>query len=108
MAQSTQVQHVPIIEIDQSLLTASAEYAKISELLPHYDGNKKTLNFFIKAVENVLDIVSNKDKDPSIGSLIVKKLQGRAVEVLAEVLKPGPKLKPHSKIDSAKHVTKLR
>lgn len=85
MAQGSQSIHsLPIIEIDQNLLSASAEYAKISALLPSYDGNKRTLNFFIKAVENVLEIVSNAEKDPSIGCLIVKKLSGRAVEILSE------------------------
>lgn len=85
MAQGSQSIHsLPVIEIDHNLLTASAEYAKISALLPSYDGNKKTLNFFIKAVENVLGIVSDSENDPSIGCLIVKKLSGKAVEILSE------------------------
>lgn len=61
----------------------SIDYQDVSILLPSYDGNKKTLHFYIKCVENVIDMIENKD-DQSLACLIVNKLTGRAVEALSE------------------------
>ncbi|XP_028029153.1 uncharacterized protein LOC114242253 [Bombyx mandarina] len=58
-------------------------YPTLSMLLPTYDGNRKTLSFYIEGVENALDLIANKT-DPSIACLIRNKLTGKAVEALSQ------------------------
>lgn len=64
-------------------VTVNVDYNNVALLLPAYDGNKKTLNFYIKCVENVLERIENRD-DSCIASLILNKLTGKAVEALSE------------------------
>lgn len=64
------------------------DYSTLSKLLPSYDGNKKTLMYYLEGVENALDLITNKD-DTSIACLIRNKLTGKAVEALSE--RPGTK-----------------
>lgn len=59
------------------------DYQTMAILLPTYDGNKKTLHFYIKCVENVMDMLENKEEG-SIACLILNKLTGKAIEVLSE------------------------
>lgn len=68
--------------------TTPADYSTFSKLLPCYDGNKRTLAFYIEGVENALELITNKDDD-CIACLIRNKLTGKAVEALSE--NPGTK-----------------
>ncbi|CAF4800999.1 unnamed protein product [Pieris macdunnoughi] len=62
------------------------EYSAFAKLLPTYDGNRRTLAFYIENVENALSLIHNAD-DLSISCLIRNKLKGKAAEALSE--KPG-------------------
>lgn len=62
------------------------EYSAFAKLLPTYDGNRRTLAFYIENVENALALIHNAD-DLSITCLIRNKLKGKAAEALSE--KPG-------------------
>lgn len=73
-------------ERDEKPLTI--DYSTLSKLLPSYDGNKRTLAYYIEGVENALDLIKNKD-DISVACLIRNKLTGKAVEALSE--RPGTK-----------------
>ncbi|CAB3223055.1 unnamed protein product [Arctia plantaginis] len=61
----------------------TTDFATFSKLLPSYDGNKRTLAFYIEGVENALHILTNKE-DPCIMCLIRNKLTGKAVEALSQ------------------------
>lgn len=61
-----------------------ATFKFISELLPKYDGNSKTLNYFIREVENVLLLLEPPVRaNPAVTSLIKSKLSGTAVSAIA-------------------------
>lgn len=59
------------------------DYQSLSILLPSYDGNKKTLEFYIRGVENTLDLIEN-SQDEAIACLIRNKLTGKAAEALSQ------------------------
>lgn len=59
------------------------DYQSLSILLPSYDGNRKTLEFYIKGVESTLSLIEN-SQDASIACLIRNKLTGKAVEALSQ------------------------
>lgn len=59
------------------------EYSAFAKLLPTYDGNRRTLTFYIENVENALELIHNTD-DMSITCLIRNKLKGKAAEALSE------------------------
>lgn len=59
------------------------DHTTLALLFPTYDGNKKSLAFYIEGVENVLSLIENGD-DPLVACLIRNKLTGRAVEALSE------------------------
>lgn len=61
-----------------------ATFKFVSELLPRYDGNPKTLNYFIKEVENVILLLDPSIRtNPALTSLIKSKLSGDAVSAIA-------------------------
>lgn len=59
------------------------DYQTLSLLLPSYDGNRKTLHFYIQCVEKVLDMV-DETQEQSVSCLIRNKLTGKAIEALSE------------------------
>lgn len=59
------------------------EYSAFAKLLPTYDGNRRTLAFYIKNVETALELIHNTE-DLSISCLIRNKLKGKAAEALSE------------------------
>lgn len=59
------------------------EYSAFAKLLPTYDGNRRTLAFYIENVENALELIHNTE-DLSITCLIRNKLKGKAAEALSE------------------------
>lgn len=61
-----------------------ATFKFVSELLPKFDGNPKTLNYYIKEVENVLSLLEAPVRESAaIISLIKSKLSGNAISALA-------------------------
>lgn len=61
-----------------------ATFKFVSELLPKYDGNPKTLNYFIREVENVMSLLDPQLRvNPAIVSLIKSKLSGSAISAIA-------------------------
>lgn len=61
-----------------------ATFKFVSELLPKYDGNPKTLNYFIKEVENVILLLDPPVRaNPALTSLIKSKLSGTAFSAIA-------------------------
>lgn len=61
-----------------------ATFKFISELLPKYDGNPKTLNYFIKEVENVISLLDQPVRvHPALISLIKSKLSDTAICAIA-------------------------
>lgn len=72
-----------------------ADLSTFAKLLPTYDGNKRTLAFYIESVENALNLIVNSRDDQYICCLIRNKLTGRAVEALSQ--SPGAKTWPEIK-----------
>lgn len=68
---------------EQESKPVTIDYSTLSKLLPSYDGNKRTLAFYIEGVENALSLIANRD-DVSVACLIRNKLIGKAVEALSE------------------------
>lgn len=68
---------------EETVLQREIDYKTLSFFLPSYDGNKKTLAFYIKSVESALDLIENK-QHVSVACLIRNKLTGKAVEALSE------------------------
>lgn len=64
------------------------EYGALDKILPSYDGNKRTLMFYIEGVENALEFIANRN-DNILACIIRNKLTGKAVEALSE--SPGAK-----------------
>lgn len=62
----------------------SMPYETLSILLPTYDGNKSTLEFYIKSVESVLELVDEESQVIPVACLIRNKLSGKAVEALSQ------------------------
>lgn len=61
-----------------------ATFKFISDLLPKYEGNPKTLNYFIKEVENVMLLLEPPVRSsPALICLIKSKLSGNAVSAIA-------------------------
>ncbi|KAJ8728679.1 hypothetical protein PYW07_006375 [Mythimna separata] len=61
-----------------------ATFRFVSELLPKYDGNPKTLNYFIREVENVMLLLDPQVRvNPAIVSLIKSKLSDSAISAIA-------------------------
>lgn len=59
------------------------EYSAFAKLLPTYDGNRRTLAFYLENVENALELIHN-NEDLAISCLIRNKLKGKAAEALSE------------------------
>lgn len=59
------------------------DYSTLAKLLPSYDGNKRTLAFYIEGVENAIHLIANRN-DYIIACLIRNKLSGKAIEALSE------------------------
>lgn len=85
MANDKKVQEEKLIS---EMKPVPTDYSTFSKLLPSYDGNKRTLAFYIEGVENALQLITNRDSE-CIACLIRNKLSGKAVEALSE--NPGTK-----------------
>lgn len=59
------------------------DLSTFSNMLPRYDGSRRTLPFYITCVENALALVTNRD-DPCIACLIRNKLTGKAIDALSD------------------------
>ncbi|KAH9635989.1 hypothetical protein HF086_005841 [Spodoptera exigua] len=72
---------------DKSLIfeekKVETEYSAFAKLLPTYDGNRRTLAFYLENVENALELIHN-NEDLAISCLIRNKLKGKAAEALSE------------------------
>lgn len=53
--------------------------------MPKYDGNPKTLNYFIREVENIIKLLDDEEarKNPAITCLIKSRLSGSAIDAIA-------------------------
>lgn len=58
-------------------------YSALTKLLPSYDGNRRTLAFYIENVENTLELIHNTE-DLNVSCLIRNKLKGKAAEALTD------------------------
>ncbi|KAH9645955.1 hypothetical protein HF086_011417 [Spodoptera exigua] len=72
---------------DKSLIfeekKVETEYSAFAKLLPTYDGNRRTLAFYLENVENALELI-DKNEALAISCLIRNKLKGKAAEALSE------------------------
>ena len=59
-------------------------YKLIADLMPRFDGNPKLLNYYIREVENLLQLTSEADRShPAFICLIKSRLSGPAVDAIA-------------------------
>lgn len=59
-------------------------YKLIADLMPRYDGNPKLLNYYIREVENLLQLTSEADRShPAFICLIKSRLSGPAIDAIA-------------------------
>lgn len=77
-------------DIKPDTKNVDVDYSTLAKLFPTYDGNPRTLAFYIEGVENVLELVTSKD-DLCITTLIRNKLTGKRSKLYqpAQVPKPG-------------------
>ncbi|CAH2088139.1 unnamed protein product [Euphydryas editha] len=62
----------------------SSSFKLISEFMPRYDGNPRLLNYYIREVENILNLLDNSVRGhPAILCLIKSRLSGVAIDAIA-------------------------
>lgn len=62
----------------------NSSFKLISDFMPRYDGNTKTLNFYIREVDNILRFIEGTAKHhPAIVCLIKSRLSGAAIDAIA-------------------------
>lgn len=73
-----------------SLADFDSSFKWVADLMPRYDGNPKTLNYFIREVENIISLIqAPKDcltqpaSHPALVCLIKSRLSGTAIDAIA-------------------------
>lgn len=67
-----------------SLKDCDAIFKVMSDLMPKYDGNRKTLNYYIREVDNLLALVDDiSRRHPALLCLIKNRLSGQAIDAIA-------------------------
>ncbi|CAK1597611.1 unnamed protein product [Parnassius mnemosyne] len=62
----------------------AANFKMIAELIPRYDGNTKRLNYYIREIENILNLLDDTARvHPAIICLIKSRLSGTAIDAIA-------------------------
>lgn len=73
-----------------SLTDFDSSFKWVAELMPRYDGNPKTLNYFIREVENIIGLIAappgsqtQPASHPALLCLIKSRLSGTAIDAIA-------------------------
>lgn len=65
-----------------SLADCDGQYKILADLMPRYDGSRKTLNYYIREVETLLQMIST-PTHPALLCLIKSRLSGAAIDAIA-------------------------
>lgn len=103
----------------QELPKFNSDYRVVSDLMPKYDGNPKTLNHYIREVDRLAALVDSEGNSLVLTGLIKSRLSGSAIDAIAyeEDISSWPKIRnalirrlgePRNEIQIMQELTRTR